>query len=59
MQFALYIDKIIERIEMQKEAYSKEEDIPDQLFDVYAKQKNDLEQLREKHGAVVPVDKLA
>jgi phosphoenolpyruvate carboxykinase (GTP) len=59
MQFALYIDKIIERIEMQKEAYSKEEDIPAQLFDVYAKQKNDLEQLREKHGAVVPVDKLA
>ncbi len=58
MQFALYIDKIIERIELQKEAYSKEEDIPARLFEVYTKQKNDLEQLREKHGPIVPVGKL-
>ncbi len=58
MQFALYIDKIIERIELQKEAYSKEENIPGQLFEVYAKQKADLEQLRQKFGAIVSVDKL-
>lgn len=58
MQFALYIDKIIERIELQKEAYKKEEDIPAKLFEVYAKQKDQLEQLKRQHGAVVYVDKL-
>ena len=58
MQFALYIDKIIERIELQKAAYSKEADLPGQLFEVYAKQKSDLEQLREKHGAIVSADDL-
>jgi len=58
MQFALYIDRIIERIELQKEAYSKEEDIPEKLFEVYAKQKTELEQLKEKYGAVVSVDQL-
>ncbi len=58
MQFALYIDKIIERIELQKAAYSKEADLPGQLFEVYAKQKSDLEQLREKHGAIVSPDDL-
>jgi phosphoenolpyruvate carboxykinase (GTP) len=58
MQFALYIDKIIERIELQKAAYSKEADLPGQLFEVYGKQKSDLEQLREKHGAIVSPDDL-
>ena len=58
MQFALYIDKILDRIELQKEAYSKEEDIPGELYEVYAKQKVDLEQLKEKHGAIVTPDNL-
>jgi len=58
MQFALYIDKIIDRIELQKEAYSKEKEIPGKLFEVYAKQKADLEQLRAKHGAVALIDEL-
>ncbi len=58
MQFSLYLDKIIERIELQKEAYAKEDGIPDKLFEIYAQQKTDLEQLKEKFGAIVPADKL-
>jgi len=58
MQFALYIDKIIDRIDLQKEAYSKEGDIPEKLFEVYAKQKADLEALREKSGSIVAADKI-
>ncbi|MBW2658667.1 MAG: phosphoenolpyruvate carboxykinase (GTP) [Deltaproteobacteria bacterium] len=56
MQFALYIDKIIDRIELQKEAYSKEGDIPAKLFEVYAKQKSGLEELKKKSGSVVAAD---
>ena len=58
MQFALYIDKIIERIDLQKEAYSKEEGIPEKLFEVYTRQKTDLEKVKEKFGAIVSADKL-
>ncbi len=59
MQFALYVDKILERIELQKEAYSKEADIPARLFDIYGRQKKELEALKEKFGAVVAIDDLA
>ncbi len=58
MQFSLYIDNIIGRIDLQIEAYSKEENLPPQLFKVYEKQKNDLISLKEKYGAVVSPDKL-
>ncbi|BCL59687.1 phosphoenolpyruvate carboxykinase [Desulfomarina profundi] len=59
MQFALYVDKILERIELQKEAYSKEADIPARLFDIYGRQKKELQVLKEKFGAVVAIDDLA
>ena len=39
MQFAIYIDKIVERIDLQNEAYGKEENVPQQLFTIYAEQK--------------------
>ncbi|MCP3889907.1 MAG: phosphoenolpyruvate carboxykinase (GTP) [Desulfobulbaceae bacterium] len=58
MQFALYIEKIVARIDLQTEAYSKEADIPQTLFDVYAKQKSDLMELQEKHGPIVNVEQL-
>ena len=58
MQFALYVDTIIDRIDMQREAYSKEADIPKQLFDIYSKQKTELTLLREKFGSVVAIDSL-
>ncbi len=58
MQFALYIEKIVARIDLQTEAYSKEADIPQTLFDVYAKQKGDLMELQEKYGPIVNVEQL-
>ncbi|MEE4240747.1 MAG: phosphoenolpyruvate carboxykinase (GTP) [Desulfopila sp.] len=57
-QFALYIDNIIKRIDLQREEYSKEANIPQQLFEVYAKQKEELLALKEKFGAVVAIDDL-
>ncbi|HMB01188.1 MAG TPA: phosphoenolpyruvate carboxykinase (GTP) [Spirochaetota bacterium] len=58
LQFALYADNIIKRIDLQTEAYSKEENLPEQLFKVYEKQKKELLSLKEKHGPVIYPDKL-
>ena len=58
MQFALYIDNIVGRIDLQTEAYGKEENLPGQLFEIYKQQKADLLALKEKHGAIVNVEKL-
>ena len=59
MQFALYVDNIIKRIDLQTEAYSKEKNLPSQLFKVYEKQKAELLALKEKFGAVVSVEQVA
>ncbi|MDJ0623022.1 MAG: phosphoenolpyruvate carboxykinase (GTP) [Desulfocapsaceae bacterium] len=58
MQFALYIDNIVGRIEMQYEEYKKEKNIPKRLFEVYAEQKEALLALKERYGAVVAIDNL-
>lgn len=52
-QFSLYIDNIIHRLEMQIEAYGKEANIPQRLFDVLIGQKAELEALKSTYGAVV------
>ena len=52
-QFSLYIDNIVARIDLQIEAYGKEENIPAQLFDILKKQKEELLSLKEKYGAIV------
>ena len=57
-QFSLYLDNILARIELQQEAYGKEENLPVTLFEVYAEQREGLEALREKFGAVVTPDQL-
>jgi phosphoenolpyruvate carboxykinase (GTP) len=54
MQFSLYIDKLIARIDLQKEAYASGERIPAKLFDIYAAQRAELETMKAKYGAVVP-----
>ena len=59
MQFALYIDNIVARIDLQTEAYGKEENLPPQLFEVYEEQKAGLLALKEKFGSVVKADQLA
>ena len=57
-QFSLYIDNIIARIELQLDAYAKEENLPDKLFKVLKEQRSMLQGLREKFGPVVTPDQL-
>jgi len=57
-QFSLYLDNILARVNMQIEAYGKEENIPPQLFEVLEEQKQGLEALKEKFGAVVTPQQL-
>jgi phosphoenolpyruvate carboxykinase (GTP) len=52
-QFSLYIDKIIARIDLQLEAYGKEKNIPQKLFDIYKEQHRELIELKDKYGAIV------
>ena len=54
-QFAFYIDNMISRIDLQEEAYKKEEDIPGRLFDIYREQREGLEALKAEYGSVVSV----
>ncbi len=58
LQFSLYIDKIIARIDLQVEAYGKELDIPTKLFEVLEEQKNSLMVIRDKFGQIVEPSKL-
>ncbi len=57
-QFSLYLDNILARVNLQIEAYGKEENIPPQLFDVLEEQKAGLEALKDKFGPVVTPDQL-
>ncbi len=57
-QFSLYIDNIIARIDLQTEAYSKEENCPERLFEIYAEQKKGLLALKEKFGPIVTPEQL-
>jgi phosphoenolpyruvate carboxykinase (GTP) len=52
-QFSLYIDNILHRLALQTEAYSKEENLPAKLFEVYRRQQADLLKLKEIHGPIV------
>jgi phosphoenolpyruvate carboxykinase (GTP) len=52
-QFSLYVDNILARIDLQTEAYGKEQNIPPQLFDVLADQHRGLTTLRARYGAIV------
>ncbi len=56
MQFALYVDNIINRIDLQTEAYGKEKNIPETIFAVYRKQKKELQELKKQYGSVVSID---
>ena len=58
-QFSLYLDKLIGRIDLQQEAYSKGERIPARLFEIYAKQREELAALKEQYGSVVTPAQLA
>ena len=58
-QFSLYLDNIIARIDLQIEAYGKEKNIPQKLFDIYKEQRQELVALRDKYGAVVTPKQLS
>jgi phosphoenolpyruvate carboxykinase (GTP) len=57
-QFSLYIDKIISRVILQTEAYSKEPNIPERLFQVLNIQRKGLLSLQENFGSIVTPDQL-
>ncbi|MBD3274596.1 MAG: phosphoenolpyruvate carboxykinase (GTP) [Candidatus Marinimicrobia bacterium] len=57
-QFALYIDNIIARIDLQEEAYSQSENIPEKLFEIYEEQRAGLLALKNQYGPVASVNDL-
>jgi phosphoenolpyruvate carboxykinase (GTP) len=57
-QFSLYIDNILSRIELQLEAYGKEENLPDKLFEVLKQQRKELTALKARYGAIVTPSQL-
>jgi phosphoenolpyruvate carboxykinase (GTP) len=57
-QFSLYIDNIVNRIDMQLQAYGKEENLPSKLFEVLKTQRDGLMALKNKFGAIVLPDQL-
>jgi len=52
-QFSLYVDNIVARIDLQLEAYGKEENLPPKLFEILKEQRHGLMVLKEKFGPVV------
>jgi phosphoenolpyruvate carboxykinase (GTP) len=57
-QFSIYVDKILARIDLQREAFGKEQDLPKKLFEVYDEWAAGLAALKKDNGAVVTPDKL-
>ncbi|MFO7976817.1 MAG: phosphoenolpyruvate carboxykinase (GTP) [Candidatus Hydrogenedentota bacterium] len=53
MQFSLYIDNIISLIDLQMEAWKKEDVKSQTIFEVYAAQKAALEALKAEKGPIV------
>ncbi len=52
-QFSLYLDNIIGRIDLQKDAYAKEKGVPHILFNILNRQKEALLILKKTHGSIV------
>lgn len=52
-QFSLYVDNILTRIDLQLEAYGKEQKIPARLFELLQNQHRGMLALKEKYGPVV------
>lgn len=52
-QFSLYLDNILNRVDMQVAAYGKESNIPQKLFTVLNEQRAGLQALKDAHGPIV------
>ncbi len=57
-QFSFYVDNIIARLNLQEDAFRKEEGVPEKIFSVYAEQREGLSSLKESFGTVVSVTQL-
>ncbi|MCB2192091.1 MAG: phosphoenolpyruvate carboxykinase (GTP) [Deltaproteobacteria bacterium] len=57
-QFALYADKILARVDLQYDAFKKEENIPDRLFEIYDDQRKQVEELKAKFGSIISIEQL-
>jgi phosphoenolpyruvate carboxykinase (GTP) len=55
-QFALHIDGIVDRIDLQLNAYKEEENIPDMFFELIRDQRKALLDLKDECGAIVTPD---
>ena len=58
-QFSIYVDNIVARIDLQADAYGKEQSVPAKFFGILKAQRKGLMALKEKFGAVVTPDQLA
>ena len=56
--FSLYVDHILGRLNLQMEAYGKEKNIPERLFDILKQQRQELMVLKEKFGPIVRPEQL-
>ena len=52
-QFSLYADNILGRIDLQIEAYGKEDNVPPKFFDLLKAQRSALQSLKDKYGSVI------
>jgi len=57
-QFALYVDNILARIELQEKAYREEKNVPERLFEIYAEQREGLKALKDTFGSIVSVEQI-
>jgi phosphoenolpyruvate carboxykinase (GTP) len=55
-QFSLYVDNIVQRIDLQETAYAKEAGIPGRLFEILAQQKEQLLAWKQTKGAIILPD---
>jgi len=58
-QFSFYVDNIVARLDLQRDAYGRGEGVPPRLFEVYEEQRRGLTALREVYGPVVTPNQLA
>lgn len=58
-QFSVYVDNIVARLDLQLEAYGKDIDIPSRFFEILRRQRAELLDWRQQHGAVIHPDRFA
>ena len=57
-QFSIYVENILARVALQREAFGKEKNLPEKLFKVYDQWTAGLLELKKAYGNVVTPDQL-